>query len=274
MGVIYLITNTCNKKKYVGQTRDDPNIRWKRHLWGGDNDDYPLYRAMRKYGKENFTFEIIEEIDNSFLDEREKYWIKKNNTYVPNGYNCTLGGAGNLKYNEEEILNYYFSNRDNASKTARFFGAHPVTILNILRRNNIKPSFTYDHFKKPVIQLDLNGNFVKRYEYSKIASEETGILRDSILNSALSNGTSVGEGFLWIYEEKYDSNKKYGYKNPDWKPVRCIETGQDFKSITEACLWLKDNDSSIKGQVKGMNSNINRAIKNNIKAYGYHWSKI
>ena len=39
MGVIYLITNTCNKKKYVGQTRDDPNIRWKRHLWGGDNDE-------------------------------------------------------------------------------------------------------------------------------------------------------------------------------------------------------------------------------------------
>lgn len=274
MGVIYLITNSCNGKQYVGQTRNNPKIRWERHLWGGDNDDYPLYRAMRKYGKENFSFEILEEIDNNLLDNRERYWIKKKNTYVPNGYNCTRGGSGNLKYDEEKILNYYFTHNNNATQTAKFFGAHEVTILNILRRNGVKPSSTVDHFKKPVIQLDLNGNYIKKYNYSLSASEETGIERDSILRSARSKGTSIGEGFLWVYEDDYDETKKYGHRNPDWKPVRCLETGQDFKSISDACLWLKDNDSSITGNIYGMNSNINRAIKRNIRAYGYHWIKI
>lgn len=274
MGVIYIITNNCNGKQYIGQTRDDPQTRWERHLWGGDNDDYPLYRAMRKYGKSNFSFKIIEEIDNKLLDAREIYWIKKKNTYVPNGYNCTRGGSGNLKYDEEKVLTYYFTHNNNAAKTARFFKAHEVTILNILKRNNIKPSLTYDHFKKPVVQLDLDGNFVAKYEYSLPASKETGISRDSILNSARSNGELVGEGFLWLYEENYNNTKAYGHKNSTWKPVRCIETGQDFKSITDACLWLKDNDSRIKGQIYGMNSNISRAIKKNIKAYGYHWARI
>lgn len=34
-----------------------------------------LYKAFKKYGIENFTFEGIEEVSNEYLDEREKYWI-------------------------------------------------------------------------------------------------------------------------------------------------------------------------------------------------------
>jgi len=50
-----------------------------------------LYKAFNKYGIENFTFEEIEQVDNSILDEREKYWIEYYDSYF-NGYNSTLGG--------------------------------------------------------------------------------------------------------------------------------------------------------------------------------------
>ena len=50
-----------------------------------------LYKAFRKYGVENFTFEEIEEVENDLLDEREKYWISFYDSYY-NGYNSTIGG--------------------------------------------------------------------------------------------------------------------------------------------------------------------------------------
>jgi hypothetical protein len=43
---------------------------------------------MRKYGRENFSFQILEECSEDKLAEREIYWINKLNTYK-NGYNET-----------------------------------------------------------------------------------------------------------------------------------------------------------------------------------------
>ena len=53
----------------------------------------PLYWAIAKYGKDNFTIEQIEEVENDFLGEREMYWIHYYDSYN-NGYNATLGGDG------------------------------------------------------------------------------------------------------------------------------------------------------------------------------------
>jgi len=54
---------------------------------------------MRKYGVENFSFEVIDCCDNSNeLCEKEKYYIEKFRTYIGfsdcNGYNATIGGDG------------------------------------------------------------------------------------------------------------------------------------------------------------------------------------
>jgi len=98
MGVIYKATNLINGKVYIGQTinfmhrvyqhRSDSNNIEKRK-----GNSY-FHNAMNQYGVDNFKFEIIEEIDNSLLNEREQYWIKFYNSYTPNGYNLTLGGDG------------------------------------------------------------------------------------------------------------------------------------------------------------------------------------
>lgn len=57
------------------------------------NSSKPLYQAIRKYGVENFSFEVLEECDTSLLDEKEVYYINLYNSYKE-GYNATLGGQG------------------------------------------------------------------------------------------------------------------------------------------------------------------------------------
>ena len=92
---IYRITNLINGKCYIGQSINIEK-RWKDHqiVATNPNDNgynYPLYKAIRKYGQENFSWEVIEECDQNLLDEREVFWISYYDSYN-NGYNQTLGG--------------------------------------------------------------------------------------------------------------------------------------------------------------------------------------
>lgn len=93
---IYKITNKINNKIYIGKSTDIEK-RWKYHISHYNYEreyNKPLYKAFRKYGVENFSFEIIEEclLD---IDEKEKYWINFYNSYK-NGYNATIGGEGGV----------------------------------------------------------------------------------------------------------------------------------------------------------------------------------
>ena len=103
MGYIYKITNNINNKCYVGQTERTIKIRWLEHIRPSKYKvDLPLYRAIRKYGVDNFSIEEIEECDNAILDEREIYWIDYFDAYR-SGYNCTEGGGGGIRTYEECI---------------------------------------------------------------------------------------------------------------------------------------------------------------------------
>lgn len=95
MNTIYKITNDINDKVYIGQTTRPLLVRWKEHCRNGKRAyrKYPLYLAMFKYGVEHFKIHLIEKVDDSNVDEREKYWIKYYQSYT-NGYNATQGGKG------------------------------------------------------------------------------------------------------------------------------------------------------------------------------------
>ena len=103
---IYKITNQINNKIYIGQSQNISQ-RWKSHRSHYQKDDYPIYRAMRKYGLENFTFEVIEECTLEELNDREKYWIKYYNSHnLLNGYNLTDGGNTScpVKLSKQQVL--------------------------------------------------------------------------------------------------------------------------------------------------------------------------
>ena len=126
MGIIYCYTNTINGKMYIGQTIN-PVSRYNAHKssYQNPNDkeyDSLLHRAFRKYGFENFQYEIladsIDDID--LLNQLEIYYIKHYNTKTPNGYNVEDGGKnckkpktlehrkkeiwGQAKLTEEEVI--------------------------------------------------------------------------------------------------------------------------------------------------------------------------
>lgn len=107
---IYKITNQVNGKVYIGQSINIKH-RWIQHKSDALNNrsDAPIHRAIRKYGIQNFSFEIIEECEQERMNEKEIYWIKYyDSTNKKKGYNIKLGGesAGTI-YNYKEIYNQW-----------------------------------------------------------------------------------------------------------------------------------------------------------------------
>ena len=112
---IYKITNLINNKSYIGQSIYIEN-RWNKEkvrAFSVESSEYnkTLSQAFRKYGIENFSFEIIEECEKEELNEKEQYYINFYNTYF-DGYNETTGGqSGNnnysMKISKENLLEIY-----------------------------------------------------------------------------------------------------------------------------------------------------------------------
>ena len=97
---IYKITRKETGKSYIGQSNDITR-RFKEHIF---KNEIPIDKAIQKYGKENFEFEILEECSLEELDEKERYWINYYNTYKGFGYNCSEGGGLNFGENNGRAL--------------------------------------------------------------------------------------------------------------------------------------------------------------------------
>ena len=275
MGYIYKITNHINGKVYIGQTRNLIEYRWQHHLYKGRNPDkpntnYPLYRAMRKYGLENFSILQVEEIDNELLDERECYWIQQENSLTPNGYYCDLGGKGVSIYNYDEILKYYFTEaNENASETARKFNCSLQTILKILETKNLEGQGKY----QKIYQVSLkDGSIIKEFNSLIEVRKSLDIGRTQLCNAISGRAKSAG-GYAWCKVEDYKNFKLEEHIDTKKKSVICLENQIEFDSIKLAAEWIKENNYS-SGKLTGIISNISRACKNQIKAYKFSWSYI
>lgn len=142
-GFIYKITNTINGKSYIGQTIQNVKERFYQHCATKCSkavSNMAIHRAIKKYGKSNFTVEVIEEIDSANLNDRERYWIKCYNSYN-NGYNSTKGGQDGCKpfkdLDVESIIKEY-----NTGKSLRTLGTifkvDKQTIKDLLIRHNVE----------------------------------------------------------------------------------------------------------------------------------------
>ena len=116
MGLIYKITNNLNGMSYIGLTTTTLQYRWSKHIAESKNvkNTKHLYKAIRKYGVENFVIEQIDETnDFEKLGELERKYIKEFNSTDPaKGYNLTAGGEKNkydgnsqAKLKEEDVIN-------------------------------------------------------------------------------------------------------------------------------------------------------------------------
>jgi len=250
---IYKIINNINKKVYIGQSSNIEK-RWQEHISTSQHETYYnhtrslLYPAIKKYGINNFSFEIIEECKLFELDEKEIYWI---NYYQSNnkekGYNILSGGKQGRQFNPKDFYHLWDEGKTikeiheitNASYTT--IEHHLKFYKNYSIKESLKRSALFSIYKEnnkvnktPVYQYDLLGNYITEYKSIK---EATRAVCDknktsSSISSAVNNSRNpIAYGYLWS-KEKIDKMKIYLPNNR--KAVQCIETGEIFSSIREA----------------------------------------
>ena len=96
---IYKIENLLNHKIYIGQSKHIEK-RFLEHCRASSKS--LIGKAISKYGKENFSFSILEKCRTEELDEKEEQYIKQFNCIVPNGYNVVLPDKQN-----KQVFSYY-----------------------------------------------------------------------------------------------------------------------------------------------------------------------
>lgn len=207
---IYCFTNKINGKCYVGQGINLKK-RLRSHYSTIKKHNVPnmiFYKAVDKYGIENFDLEVLEFLDpnmdleslKQLLDEREKFYIQEKNSYAPNGYNQTLGGdAGVLGYKmtEEQKEKIKAASKKSAEKTKKH-----IWIRNI---SESKYSFGYTYeeaaektgVSKGVIKEICNKTH--KYPYCKgwtFAHDEITLFNNvTVALKNIANGTySINEG--------------------------------------------------------------------------------
>lgn len=276
MGYIYKITNLVNNKAYVGQTKQPIEIRWEAHIYAAfredDDNRYYLHRAINKYGLDKFKFEIIEEVPNTKLDEREIYWIAQYHTYRYDelgnqSYNLTRGGKGNWKFEPETLINAFFENKEHLGNTCKDIGCSEPTLIKVLQENGLsgKGSMT------AVYQISLvDGSIIKRFD-SAIEVMKTFNRCKTAICDAMNGRQKTAAGYIWCKVEDYPNFKLEEHIDNKQKKVLCVEKNLQFNMIKDAGKWVYENGYTTSKEV---NANICRACKKGIKAYGFHWQYV
>jgi group I intron endonuclease len=264
MAIIYKITNLINGKLYIGQTSKTLELRFRQHQVAAFtlNLKYPLYRAMRKYGIENFKIELVEEVAPEQVNELERFYIKQYESFAPlgKGYNATRGGEGNILLDYDLIYQLWDEGKSIA-EISTVTGANRYGIRGVLkalptynetesrvRGNNYQHSLRL----KPVYQYSPSGEFIAEFESASAASNALNIPVKSIF-AALTYESALAGCCQWSYSKQkalpaitYKARK---YKQPvleldaDGNVIARYEsaaaagaaTGLNANSIRKAC---------------------------------------
>lgn len=135
-GIIYIATNIINGKSYIGKTIQTLKQRKQSHIRYAKEGGMGVFlSALRKYGIENFKWEILCECDKDILGITETMKIIVHNSHYIDGYgyNMTYGGEGCLGYKHSEIARKKISkskigqNNPMYNKTTIGFSGHSHT---------------------------------------------------------------------------------------------------------------------------------------------------
>lgn len=218
---IYYFRNKVNNKYYIGQAICIRK-RFREHILKIKNGSTinPLYKAVLKYGIDNFEYAIIgvfrnpqsQESLKKKLDKLEKFYIKEYNSYGVNGYNQTLGGDGGiLGYKMTEEQKEVISKN---SKNIANDGRNNIFVYDIIENKEYKFSSIVDASIKLNIKRDIiysayrrRGIGNKRYILAKTKEELYNLLQN-IKDNPLDQGHFKSK----ITLEEY-SNLRSKYSN-------------------------------------------------------------
>lgn len=268
---IYKFTNKFNGQSYIGQSIHIEQ-RYKEHLNEIQNTRLQTkwYNAVRKYGIENFTFEILEECEPNQLNEREIYWISFYDSFN-NGYNSTPGGQEKV-FNPQNIYDLWdqgFSSIEISKK----LGIGTTSVYNnlIVYKNYSKHeakkrggqlAAKNNNIDTKIYQYDLNGNFIKEWNSCKEVTNQLGY-NAALLGKCKNEIRQSAYNYQW---KSYKKDKIEPYIANSRKPKEVIQYDLDmneiarYPSIAEAGRQTH-TDSSL----------IGRVCKNGNKASGFYW---
>lgn len=241
MGFIYKITNKINNKIYIGQTTvKRPTDRYSKHRYVArhiekEKSVSALHRAMNKDGVDNFSFEIIEEVENSLLNQEEMKYIQLYNSLVPNGYNLTLGGDGTKGYSRPQTE----EEKEKRKKSCKeFYILHPEE----KEKRKIRTSKLWENeeFRKKVIE----GNIKYHRDHPDKFKGKNNPFYGKHHTQETKNKLQKMNSIFNVYQLDKDS----------------LEIIQIYSSIKEAERALNVSHGWI-----------SKAAKKNKIAYGYRW---
>lgn len=259
--LIYCHTNLINDKKYIGLTKyiTDPNHRWRNGL-GYLNSHHKIFAAaIEEFGgveawNINWSHEILETNIETIeqANKRERYWIAFYHTFIGDahcmGYNATPGGdgtAGRIMSDKEKEYRRQLKLGTKASE---------ATKQKMSRTRKGKPQ----HMTEKKIQQINNMHEIWKGQHH--TEESLSKIREASLGRTHSEQTKQK-----IRQAKLaNTNKTLRPGSGIKKPVRCIDTNEEFASITEASLKYNISKSSIMSCAKG----------NRRTAGGYRWEYI
>lgn len=199
-GIIYVVTNLINGKRYVGQTIKGLDERKRQHLKDAKiaYHNAPLYKAMRKYGTDAFSWEIQDyAFSREELNQKEIFYIQKYDSLCHgNGYNCASGGSNGNNF---------------ASKTSE-------ERQEINERLSLKSCQQWERYSPEQKQQVLNALHTATKVWWATASEEVKLRRNLALSEALTGRKFTPEQCNKISEAK---------KGIPWPIQRIIDIAKD-----------------------------------------------
>lgn len=222
-GIIYKYTSPSGKI-YIGQTIDEHKRRNKFFNLKESYAGAYINNARKKYGPENFKYEVLVTTDQSNLDRLEKYYIKLFKSDCKEfGYNLTIGGGGTMGYtmSEEERLKRSILNKERNIKpsaecielaTKAKLGKHRTEETKKKISESIKKiSYTEEQIKyriskakaaRSIAVIEINSNVV--YESAGQAAQLLNIDASHITKCCKGKANSV-KGYKFKY--KIDNNE-------------------------------------------------------------------
>jgi group I intron endonuclease len=203
--IVYRVTNNVNDNCYIGWCTDIKE-RKARHLKAADKGvDTHFYNAIRKYGADVFTWEILYDNLESFDECKrlERELIAQYDSYY-NGYNSTLGGDGGDTYSklsEERKKEFRQKCGENAAqiwKGKKLSKEHKDKMKTARKKQDMA---THYH---SVNQLDNNGILIKTWDSIKEADYTLQISRSNISHSIRAREQGIyhkAGGFYWEYNK-------------------------------------------------------------------------
>jgi group I intron endonuclease len=218
---IYKITNP-NNKIYIGQSTDVES-RWANYKCVNCKQQPKLYNSLKKYGPNFHKFEIIEECRFEDLNIKEIFWGEKYNVLSNQNLNCRLGSSRGA-YDSEETkykkrlklqgrknewlkgipLTQEHKDRIGIAKQGFKYSQESKDKMSIAQKGISKTSHVESVIKsksKPIIQYNLEGNFIAEYKSAAEASKILN-LQQANINTACNQkyGSSIYKKFIWKYK--------------------------------------------------------------------------